>query len=69
MHVKLLSPDNSALMEVVRFKRDGNRLVIDGNILGAMPVTCLLTPSETRSALKQLGFGNLLFVISLLFRS
>lgn len=67
--MKLLSPDNSALMEVTNFKRVGSHLVINGNILGAMPVTCLLTPSETRSALKQLGFGNLLFVISLLFRS
>ena len=67
--MKLLSPDNSALMEVTSFKRDGSNLVINGNIMGAMPVTCLLTPSEARSALRQLGFGNLLFVISLLFRS
>ena len=67
--MKLLSPDHSALMEVTAFKREGSSLVINGNILGAMPVTCMLTPSETRSALRQLGFANLLFVISQLFRS
>ena len=56
-------------MEVASIRREGDNLTINGNIMGSMPVTCVLTPSETRSALKQLGFGNLLFVISLLFRS
>jgi hypothetical protein len=67
--MKLLNADHSVLMEVTRFERDGNNLVIKGSIMGAMPVHAVLTPTETRTALGQLGFRLLLFVFTLLFRS
>ena len=67
--MKLLNPDNSVLMEVTRFERQGSSLVIKGSILGAMPVHAVLTPTETRGALKLLGLRLLLFVVSMLFRS
>ena len=67
--MKLFNPDRSTLMEVTSLRRDGSNLVVSGNIMGAMPVTCILTPSEARSALGQLGFKGMLFMITLLFRS
>lgn len=67
--MKLLSPDSSVLMEVSRLERDGNNLVIIGSIMGAMPIRAILTPTETRSALKLLSFRLKLFLFTLLFRS
>ncbi len=67
--MKLLSPDNSVLMEVSRLEREGNHLVIIGSIMGAMPIRAILTPTETRSGFGLMSFRLKLFVFSLLFRS
>lgn len=67
--MKLLNRDHSLLMDVSRFEREGSTLVVRGTIMGAMPVQAILTPSEARSALRQLGFRGLIFFVSLLFRS
>ncbi len=67
--MKLFNPDRSTLMEVTSLRRDGSNLVVSGNIMGSMPVTCILTPSEARSALGLVGFKGALFLFSLLFRS
>ena len=55
-------------MEVTALKWDGNNLAVRGAIMGAMPVTCVLTPKEARGALKLVGFSFALFLVSLLFR-
>jgi hypothetical protein len=60
--------DRSKLMEVETFSRDGSTLKFRGKIMGTMPVTAVLTPSQLRQLLKQLGFGLLLFAVSMLFR-
>ena len=67
--MKLLNRDHSLLMDISRFERDGSTLVVRGTIMGAMPVQAVLTPSEARTALRQLGFRGLVFLITLLFRS
>lgn len=67
--MKLLNPDGSVLMEVSRFEREGSNLVIKGSIMGAMPVRAVLTPTETRGAVRLLGFKLLIFAFTLLFRS
>lgn len=67
--MKLLNRDHSLLMDVSRFERDGSNLLVRGTIMGAMPVQAVLTPSEARRAVRQLGFRGLIFLISLLFRS
>lgn len=67
--MKLLNRDHSVLMEVQEMHREQSRLVIRGAIMGAMPVEAVLTPTEVRTALRQIGFWRLLFVISMLFRS
>ncbi len=61
--------DRSKLMEIESFSRDGATLKFRGKIMGTMPVTAVLTPDQLRQMLKQLGFGLLLFGVSMLFRS
>lgn len=60
--------DRSKLMEVEEFSREGSTLKFRGKIMGAMPVSAVVTPSQVRAMLKQLGIGMLLFAISMLFR-
>jgi hypothetical protein len=60
--------DRSKLMEVEEFSRDGNTLRFRGKIMGAMPITAVVTPSQVRQMLKTLGIGMLLFAISMVFR-
>ena len=67
--MKLLNRDNSVLMEVGELRREQSRMVIRGSIMGAMPVEAVLTPSEVRAGLRQLGFWKLLFLVTMLFRS
>jgi len=68
--MKLFNPNGSPLMDVNEFKRAGNNFLISGKItmLGAMPLACVLTPSEARSAVRQIGFRNFLFLLTMLFR-
>jgi hypothetical protein len=60
--------DRSKLMEIETFSRDGATLKLRGKIMGTMPVTAVLTPTQLRQLLKQLGFSLLLFALSMLFR-
>jgi hypothetical protein len=64
----IYSADRSKLMEVETFSREGNTLRFKGKIMGAMPVTAVVTPKQIRQMLKTLGIGMLLFAISMLFR-
>lgn len=67
--MKLYATDNSELMSVERiYRKDGN-LVVDGNIMGAMPIRAIVKPAEVRRALGLMNFMTLLFAISMLFRS
>jgi hypothetical protein len=61
--------DRNKLMEIETFSREGATLKFRGKIMGTMPVTAVLTPSQVRQLLKQLGLGMLLFAFSMLFRS
>jgi len=60
--------DRSKLMEIESFSREGSTLKFRGKIMGAMPITAVLTPVQLRQMLKTLGVGMLLFAISMLFR-
>ena len=56
------------LMEIEEFTRDGNTLRFRGKIMGAMPITAVVTPDQVRRLIKSLGFKLLLFAVSMLFR-
>ena len=67
--MKLLSGDNSVLMEVSSLKRSGNDLIIIGSIMGAMPIRAVLTPTQARAGLGLISFRLKLFLLTMLFRS
>lgn len=67
--MKLYSSDNSDLMEVSKISREGNNLVIEGTIMGAMPIRAIVKPAEVRKALGLMSFKTLLFSLTMLFRS
>lgn len=64
----IFGADRSKLMEIEEFSREGNTLRFRGKIMGAMPITAVVTPSQVRKMLKSLGLGLLLFAASMLFR-
>ncbi len=66
--MKLLTSDQSELMEVSGLKTEGNSLIVVGTIMGAMPVEALLTPAELRKAFKLLSLSIVVFIIGMLFK-
>jgi hypothetical protein len=66
--MQLLTKDYENLMTVEKIERDGNELVIHGEIMGTLPVRAVLTPGEARKALKLLDVKTMAFVVSMLFR-
>ncbi|MEO0032131.1 MAG: hypothetical protein RIS94_1889 [Pseudomonadota bacterium] len=66
--MELFTKDNDSLMTVERLSADGNDLLIEGQIMGTLPVRAVLTPDQARSALKLLDFKTILFLLTLLFR-
>ncbi len=66
--MKLYATDNSDLMEVNKIARDGNNLVVEGTIMGAMPIRATVKPAEIRRAIGLMDFKTLLFVLTMIFR-
>jgi hypothetical protein len=66
--MKLKSGDGSDLMQVNAVERDGDLLVIKGKIMGAMPMTAKLSPTEFRSGLRLLNWKLFLFLLTFPFR-
>ena len=66
--MKLYSSDNSDLMEVKKIYREENNLVIEGTIMGAMPIRAKLKPAEVRKALSMMDIKTIFFAMSMLFR-
>jgi hypothetical protein len=64
----IFSRDKSTLLEVQAFSRAGSNLLLKGKIMGAMPMSAILTPSQARAALRMLGPRMILFILSLPFR-
>ncbi len=67
--MKLYASDNSDLMEVLKVTRDGSNLVVEGTIMGAMPIRAIIKPAEVRGAVRLIGLKNLWFAFTMLFRS
>jgi hypothetical protein len=67
--MEIVTTDNQSLMTVERLEKQGNNLVVHGEIMGAMPVRAVLTPDQARAALKLLKPRILLFLLTILFRS
>ena len=66
--MKLQSTDGSELLTVNALERDGNSLLIRGNVFGTMPLNARLQPEAARAALKLLTPRLFLFLLTLPFR-
>jgi hypothetical protein len=66
--MKLHAGDGSELMEVNALKTEGGNLIVEGTLMGAMPIQAVLTPGELRTAFKLLSLKTLGFILGMLFR-
>lgn len=66
--MKLVTSDNSELMEVSSIKTENSSLIVSGTIMGAMPVEAILTPAELRKAFKLVGPRLIFSIIGMLFK-
>lgn len=66
--MKLYASDNSDLMEVSRiYPQDGN-LIMEGVIMGAMPIRAIVKPVEVRKAFGLMSLKTMFFAFLMLFR-
>lgn len=66
--MELFTKDKDSLMTVEKLSADGNNLLIEGQIMGTLPVRAVLTPEQARAALRLLNVKTVLFLLTLLFR-
>jgi hypothetical protein len=66
--MKLYTSENAELMEVSALKREGNSLIVEGTIMGAMPIQAVLRPPELRAGFKLLNPRIVLFILSMMFK-
>ena len=66
--MKLYAVDNSELMDIAKIYADGANLVVEGTIMGAMPIRAILKPAEARRALCLLDWKTKLHALGMLFR-
>ena len=67
--MKVFSPDSSELMEITGIHRDGSSLVLQGKIMGSMPMKAVVHADQARRGLSLIDFGTFLFIISFFFRA
>jgi hypothetical protein len=66
--MKLYTSEHTDLMEVQAIEPTAEGLVIDGQIMGAMPMKALLTPAELRRGLRFLTPRLVFACLGMLFR-
>jgi len=66
--MKLYTSDNTDLMEVRRIYPEGSNLIVEGTIMGAMPIRAVLKPSELRKVFGLLSVRTLGRVFLMLFK-
>ena len=66
--MKLYTPEKTELIDVTAVRPLGVGLLIEGKIMGAMPMKALLRPSELRAGFRLLSFRALLTLLAMLFR-
>ena len=66
--MKLYTSDNTDLMEVSRIYPDGSDLIVEGTIMGAMPIRAVLKLAELRKAFGLMSPKTLGQILRLLFR-
>ena len=65
--MKLYAPDRTVLLDIIAIKRHREGLMIEGKIMGAMPMKAILTPRELRNAFSLIKGPSFFAAISMLF--
>lgn len=68
MSIKMSTPDGMEMMQLNSIDRDGNCLKLDCVIMGSMPMTVVLQPSEARKVFGMLNWRLIVFLLTFLFR-
>jgi hypothetical protein len=68
MTMKLYATDNSELMDISKIYDDNNNLVVEGTIMGAMPIRAIVKPVEMRKALGLMSNKTKWSAFFMLFR-
>jgi hypothetical protein len=66
--MKLLTPDRTPLMDVTAVRVHSNGLLIEGKIMGTMPMKAIVSASELRNGIKLLGMRVALKALAMLIR-
>jgi hypothetical protein len=66
--MKLYTPEKTELIDVTAVRPQESGLLIEGKIMGAMPMKAVLRPSELRAGFRLLSFRALLTLLAMLFR-
>lgn len=66
--MKLYAIDNSDLMDIQKIYPEGDNLVVEGTIMGAMPIRAIVKPAEVRRAMGMMTFKAKLHAFFMLFK-
>jgi hypothetical protein len=66
--VKFYTPEKTVLMDITAVKSHPDGLLIEGKIMGAMPMKAILHPEEMRKAFKLMNRPLYIKVIGMLLR-
>jgi len=66
--MKLYANDNSDLMEIAKIYPENGNLIVEGTIMGAMPIRAIVKPVEVRKALGLMSLKTMFFAFLMLFR-
>lgn len=66
--MKFYTPEKTELIEVMAVKPHPEGILIEGKIMGVMPMKAVLRPCELRRAFKFLTFRTIAALIMMLFR-
>lgn len=61
--MKLMTVDNSELMQVDSVRVEGGQVIVSGTIMGAMPVQAVLSGTQMRRGCSLVGLGGLLKIL------
>ena len=66
--MRFFTPEGGELIEIMNVAPERNRVVIQGKIMGAMPMKAVLTPEQLRQGFKFLIPQLVFTLIGMLFR-
>lgn len=66
--MKFYTPEKTVLMDITSVKPHPDGLLIEGKIMGAMPMKAILRPEEMRNAFKLMNRALYLKVLRMLLR-